>query len=242
MAPEAPNRLSELPELRGRTGVFAGRRQAGDVLAGMLADCPVGGAIVLAIPAGGVPVGAAIARRLGLPLDVAVVSKITPRWNSEVGYGAVAFDGTVRLNESLLPQLGLTERQIREDVATTSQKVRRRVAALRGQRAMPDLTRRTTILVDDGLASGFTMQTAVEAVRKAGAQRIVIAVPTAHGQAVEPLLAAADAIYCANVRGGWSFAVADAYRRWRDVDEAEAAEILAQFAAGRPDAPPQSPP
>lgn len=82
------------------------------------------------------------------------------------------------------------------------------------------------VLVDDGLASGFTMKTAVKAVRRQGAARVVIAVPTAHADSVGRVLPHVDQLYCANLRSGWSFAVADAYKDWYDVSEAEAAQVL----------------
>ena len=226
----AHRRLHDRPELRDRTGVFAGRAEAGSTLARMLEAYRNSDAIVMAIPAGGVPVGAVIARELDLGLDVAVVSKITPSWNSEVGYGAVAFDGTVRLNEELLAGFGLSRREIEQGIAATNRKVQQRVRLFRGDRPLPDVTNRTTILVDDGLASGFTMQVAAEALRNGGASKILVAVPTAHGQAIRRLTDHVEAIYCANVRGGWSFAVADAYRQWSDVGEDDAAGILKAFA------------
>jgi predicted phosphoribosyltransferase len=185
---------------------------------------------VLAIPAGGVPVAAAVASSLALPLDIAVVSKITLPWNTEVGYGAVAFDGTVRLNQELVRRAELGEEEIRRGVEETGAKVRRRIAELRGAEEAPDLSGRSAVVVDDGLASGFTMLTAVEALRKTGPSRIVVAVPTGSLHSVEDLAARADALYCANVRGGWSFAVADAYQSWYDVPESEVRELLVRAA------------
>jgi predicted phosphoribosyltransferase len=220
--------LHEHPGLRDLVRVFRDRTHAGEVVAGMLGELRGSDTTVLAIPAGGVPVGAAIASALALPLDVAVVSKITLPWNTEVGYGAVAFDGTVRLNEELVRGVGLAEEEIRRGVEATMAKVQRRVAALRGAEGAPDLSGRSALVVDDGLASGFTMRTAVEALRKAGASRIVVAVPTGSRRIAEELAARVDALYCANVRAGFGFAVADAYRHWCDVDESEAREILAR--------------
>lgn len=101
---------------------------------------------------------------------------------------------------------------------------------LRGGKPLPDLAGRTVILVDDGLASGFTLLTAVEALRKAGAGEIILAVPTAHAESAVRLARKVEAIYCPNVRGGWQFAVAEAYVRWTDVSEDEAAGILAASA------------
>ncbi|MFW5920364.1 MAG: phosphoribosyltransferase [Polyangiales bacterium] len=212
--------------LRGRPHVFRDREHAGAIMAELLSDLSGTDTVVLAIPAGGAPVAARIARALRLPLDVAVVSKVTLPWNSEAGYGAVAFDGTARLNDQLLSRLDLSADQIEHGVAKTRRKVEQRVERLRGGRPPLALADKTVVLVDDGLASGFTMRVAVEAVRSAGARRVVVAAPTGHERAVQGLSEMADEVRCANVRGGPSFAVADAYERWRDVTVAEAREAL----------------
>ena len=100
--------IFDIPEMRNRTGVFRDREHAGMKLSEMLEDYDDSDAIIFGIPAGGVPVAAPIARNLKIILDVAVVSKITLPWNTEIGYGAVAFDGTLELNEDMISQMGLT--------------------------------------------------------------------------------------------------------------------------------------
>ena len=230
MHAQSAHKIFDLPELRDRVRVFRDRDHAGKVLAGMLQSHQQEGDIVLGIPAGGVPVGAVVAAQLDLPFDVAVVSKITLPWNTEAGYGAVAFDGTVRLNDQMLSYSKLTKDEVQKGIEKTSSKVARRVKRLRKDQPFPDLSRRPVILVDDGLASGFTMRVAVEALRKTGADHIVVAVPTGHLGTVERIAGEVDTLYCPNVRGGWRFAVADAYERWSDVDEAEVIRILAGFA------------
>lgn len=222
----ALHRFVEVPELRDRIGVFRDRTHAGEVLAGMLAEVLSPSSLVLAIPAGGVPVGVEVARRLGLEFELAVVSKILIPGTTEAGYGAVAFDGTVRLNEPLVAALGLTEASVEEGIAATRERVARRVQHLRHGRPFPDLRNVAVVLVDDGLASGFTMRVAVEALRAGGAGEVVVAVPTGHLDAVRRLSPLVETLCCANVRGGRSFAVADAYRSWRDVSEAEVQRIL----------------
>jgi len=224
--------VHERYDLHNAVRVFTDRREAGQVLADMLAGRLPADALVLAVPAGGVPVAAAMAERLHLALDVAVVSKMTPPGNTEVGYGAVAWDGSLLLNEPLVEQMGLRRADVQAGVAATRQKVQRRVELLRGGRPMPALTDRTVILVDDGLASGFTMRVAVRAVHNAGAAGAIVAVPTAHSRAVRSLPGDVDELYCANVREGLSFAVADAYRQWRDVSEEEAAALLGKAGGG----------
>jgi predicted phosphoribosyltransferase len=219
--------IHDLHDLRGREQVFRDREHAGEVLARLLPLLRGTDAGLLAVPAGGVPVAAALARELGLPLDVAVVSKITLPWNTEVGYGAVAFDGSVCLNRALIEQVGLSGADVQAGIEATRAKVKRRVSALRGVAGPPTVATGVNLLVDDGLASGFTMRAAVQALRRAGAARIAIAVPTASRRAAEALAGEVDDVYCANLRAGASFAVADAYLRWYDVAEEEAAALLA---------------
>ncbi len=234
MADPGSRSLLEAKELRDRTGVFRDRAHAGEVLADLLAEYRASEALVLAIPAGGVPVAARMAEVLGLELDVAVVSKITLPWNTEVGCGAVAFDGTVRLNESLVRAFRLSEDDVQEGIAHTRAKVARRVREFRGNRPVPTVKGREAFLVDDGLASGFTMEVAVGALRAAGAVFLGVAVPTGHRNAVERLAPLVTRLICANIRSGRSFAVADAYRTWKDVPEEEVKALLERFASPGP--------
>jgi predicted phosphoribosyltransferase len=227
-----PANVLELSELRNRVAVFRDREHAGEVLAALLAGEVPRDGLVLAIPAGGVPVAAVLARRLGLPLDLAVVSKITLPWNTEAGYGAVAFDGTTRLNDDMVRHLGLAQDVVQAGLCRTREKVERRVRRLRAGRDPLDLAERTVVLVDDGLASGFTLRVAAAAVRSAGAERRLVAVPTGHAASVRSIAPELDRLYCANLRGGLRFAVADAYERWCDVSEQEVEGILARHHAG----------
>ncbi len=141
----------------------------------------------------------------------------------------MAFDGTVRINEPLVQHLRLSREQVEQGISKTREKVSRRLALLRGSRPLPDLSARLVIVVDDGLASGYTLSVGVEALKKTGAGKIIVAVPTGHLDAVERLSAEVESICCANVRGGWGFAVADAYRRWTDVSEEDLTEMVTEL-------------
>lgn len=228
--PDHP-KIFDLPKLRNRLRVFHDRASAGKVLADMLEEFRDSNVMVMGIPAGGMAVAVEIARELHLPLDIAVVSKITLPWNTEAGYGAVAFDGTVILNEELLSRLNLSDQEIQTGIKNTEQKVSRRVALFRGDRPSPDF-KRPVILVDDGLASGFTLRVAIKALRRNGTTNLILAVPTAHSESVQAILEEVDAIYCPNLRSGLSFAVADAYERWSDLGEQEVIRILQEFESG----------
>ena len=205
----------------------------------MLANYRGSNALVLAIPAGGVPVATVVARELMLPLDVSVGSKITLPWNTEAGFGAVAFDGSVRLNQILINKFSLGEEDIREGIDRTRHKVMKRVRRFRGNRPSSISALTPTIMVDDGLASGFTMLAAIEALRKAGALQIVVAVPTDQIDAIRRIASEVHALHCANVRERRQFGVADAYLSWSDVEEDTALRFLRRGGIGCRHPPPE---
>ena len=220
--------------LRDRVEVFVDRAGAGRELARLVRESGEAPATILAIPAGGVPVAVAMASELGWPLDVAVVSKIVRPWTTEAGFGAVAFDGHVLLNDALVRHCELSEQQVATGIQNTRFKVARRHRRLHGPETL-ELSGTSVVLVDDGLASGFTMLAAIAACRRAGARRLLLALPTGHTQAVERVASQVDLVICANIRGGSRFAVADAYERWGDVPEAQAELALERHRATHPD-------
>ncbi len=218
--------LIEDPELHGKTGVFSSRTEAGRMLGARLRDLVEPSGIVLAIPAGGVPVACAVASETRLPLDVLLTRKIPIPGNKEAGFGAIGPDGDVLLHERILEDLKLTAKEINTQVDETRRVLKQRKKLFRRTRPEPDLGNRQVILVDDGLATGYTMLAAVEYVRLKEAAQVVVAAPTASQRTVHFLLPKVDILVCLNVRGGPVFAVADAYEEWFDLDEAEAARML----------------
>ncbi|MEM4699645.1 MAG: phosphoribosyltransferase family protein [Candidatus Nezhaarchaeales archaeon] len=226
--------LIEDPSLRGRVWVFRDRRDAGARLAERLRGLVGPGALVLAIPAGGVPVAAEVAERLGLELDLAVVRKALYPWTTEAGFGAVAWDGRVLINREAVEAAGLREEVVRAKLEEAARSVERRLARLREGRGRLELSGREVVLIDDGLATGYTMLAAVEAARAAGAARLVVAVPTASTSAVDLILPRVDLLVALNVRGGPLYAVADAYVEWRDLSDEEVLEVLRGRLKGGP--------
>jgi putative phosphoribosyl transferase len=189
-------------------------------------------AVVYGIPSGGIPVAATIATELQLPLRVAVVSKILLPWNTEVGCGAVSFRGTVKWNEPFLHSMGLSKERLQKQVEEATAKVNRRTTAFGGAPTLSPQEERGTevvVLVDDGLASGWTMTLAVEEFRKMGAKHIVIVVPTGSYDVVLRMAKVADYVFCANIRRGPSFAVAAAYENWYDEEEEQVIELVRSF-------------
>ena len=219
-------KLIEDPRLRNRTFVFNDRDHAGTLLASMLSEFAGKDVVIFAIPAGGVPVAAVLSKRLRVPFDVFVVRKIHIPWNREAGFGAISWDGTVLFNEPLLPHLGLTQKEIDRCIAEENEEIVKRVRLFRGKKPLPDIAGKTAIVVDDGIASGFTMLVALVSLRKRKSKELIVAVPTASMDALHRIRIEADRIVCLNIREGRTFAVADAYKQWYDLDNDDVVAIL----------------
>ncbi len=139
------------------------------------------------------------------------------------------------LHPLLLQQVaryGLSSAQVGQSTQNAIDKVSRRVEQFRGGRPFPELAGRIVIIVDDGLAAGSTMRVAISALHRLAVEQVIVAVPTGHDQSVHLIAGLATKVYCANIRSGLSFAVADAYQRWRDIEEQEVMEILARYGPG----------
>jgi putative phosphoribosyl transferase len=222
-------KLHEQKKLRNEVFVFKDRFEAGKILAEMLEPNYKGSsdALVLAIPAGGIPVGMKISQELQVPFELVIVRKIQIPGNTEAGFGAMTVDGSVFFNEELLSYLNLNPAQIETQKKIVEQDLAEREKLFRGSRAFPDLRGKTAILADDGLASGYTMMASIHMARNKGARKIVVAVPTAPLRSIKRIESLADEIFCANVRETSYFAVADAYENWHDLTRSEVLELLA---------------
>lgn len=152
--------------------------------------------IVLALPRGGVPVGYEVARSLNVALDVFVVRKLGIPWHEELAMGALASGGVRLLNDDIIEAAGIQPVEINEVTRREQAELERRELQYRGDRKFPDLTGKTVILVDDGLATGSTMRVAVTALRKEGPTRIVVAVPVAAIETCAAFRDVADEIVC----------------------------------------------
>jgi putative phosphoribosyl transferase len=224
----SPGNIVDDPALRSKSRLFKDRCEAGKLLADMIEKRLRKDSMLLAIPSGGVPVGYCLSQQLKIPLDVIVVRKVPIPDNPEAGFGAVAVDGTLVLNQRLVDELGIDQETIDALAAARLKEIRERLEKFRGRREPADLTQKNLILVDDGLASGYTMLVAVRSVRKQCPGSITVAVPTAHHNALRLVSSEADEIYCLNIRYGPFFAVADAYTNWYDLSDMEVKEYLSK--------------
>jgi erythromycin esterase-like protein/predicted phosphoribosyltransferase len=181
-----------------RAALFRDRRDAGKQLAekvGVYANRR--DVVVLALPRGGVPVAHEVARALKAPLDVFVVRKLGVPGYEELAMGAVASGGVRVLNKETIEQLGVAELLINQVTQREQNELARREALYRNGRPFPDVRSKTVILVDDGLATGATMQAAIEALKQQSPKRIVVAVPVAPESTCNDLRKIVDEVVCA---------------------------------------------
>ncbi|HTV18052.1 MAG TPA: phosphoribosyltransferase family protein [Polyangiaceae bacterium] len=175
---------------------FLDRRAAGQLLGRELARYAAEAPIVVALPRGGLPVGFEVATALGAPLDVWVVRKLGAPLHPEFGMGAVAEGGYVHVDPRIPYDLGVSETELAELVAATRREVDDRVRRYRGNQRRPMLRGRTVIVVDDGIATGGTVAAALGAMRRAGATKLVLAVPVAAADSLAWLADRADEVIC----------------------------------------------
>ena len=224
--------LREYTMFRDRVRVFEGRSDAGLLLGEMLAEYRDSGAIVLALPSGGVPVGTEAAKALNATLDLLIVRKIQIPDNPEAGFGAISPDGKPIINEGLLAKLSLSKKAVESQINKAMESVKQRDGLFRKNRPYTSFQSKTVIIVDDGLASGYTMLAAIRFVKRDNPQKVIVAVPTSSARAIDLILAEVNELFCANIRTGYSFAVANAYRNWYDLTEEEVILECKRFQPG----------
>jgi putative phosphoribosyl transferase len=209
--------------------MFADRRAAGRQLAVRLHHLRQDEPLVLALPRGGVPVGFEVAQELDAPLDILLVRKIGVPWQPELALGAVV-DGAepqVLINEGLAIELGVARSYITSETARQLSEIERRRRVYLGDKPPPALIRQTIIIVDDGIATGSTVRAALGAVRKAGAQKIVLAVPVAPEDTIEQLRAEVDDIVCLSAPSPF-IAVGAHYGEFPQLADADVIALLAE--------------
>lgn len=216
--------------------LFRDRRDAGRVLGDLLEQYRGhGDVIVLGLPRGGVPVAYEVARDLGAPLDIFLVRKLGVPGRLELAMGAIASGGVVVINDDVVRGLGLAPEVVEQVTEREGRELLRRERAYRDGRSTVDVGGKTVILVDDGLATGASMRAAIQALRRLGPARVVVAVPAAPRSTCEELRLEVDEVVCATTPSPF-FAVGASYWDFTQTTDQEVRELL-RAAARTPSAP-----
>ncbi|MBI2315162.1 phosphoribosyltransferase [Candidatus Daviesbacteria bacterium] len=205
--------------------MFENRQEAGKELASKLLKYRGENPYILAMPRGGVPVGFEVAEVLHAPLDVIVVRKIGLFSNPEFGIGAIAEGGVRVLDQTTIGVIGIDEEEIEDTIKLEEEELKRRVRIYREGKPPPNLTGKTAILVDDGMATGITARAAIEAVKKLNPKKIVLASPVCALDTVESLKKIVDEVIC--LATPFEFmAVGSWYRDFEQISDEEVVDLL----------------
>ncbi len=206
---------------------YDNRREAGRQLAPAVAALKLNAPLVLALPRGGVPVAAEVARALGAPLDLLLVRKIGARWHPELAVAAVADGEPPQLvcDEVLMAHTGMTREDVEREAAVQLEEIARRRRLYLRDRPRPAVAGREVVVVDDGLATGTTARAGLQALRREHPSRLVLAVPVAPAETVAALRPLVDDLVCLQQPEPFH-AVGLHYRDFHQLDDDEVVDIL----------------
>jgi putative phosphoribosyl transferase len=205
--------------------VFRNRTEAGTALAARLEHLRGDDVVVLGLPRGGVPVAFEIAEALHAPLDVIVVRKVGVPGQPELAMGAIGEDGVRVVNDEIVRLTGTSTADFARVERREREELQRRAVRFRGAAPRVDLTGRTAVLVDDGIATGSTARAACHVARAHGATRVVLAVPVAAPDSVVALSEDADEIVCVE-QPSWLRSVGQWYEDFTQVEDRSVVELL----------------
>lgn len=207
--------------------IFRDRTSAGEQLAAELIKYRSENPIVYGIPNGGIIIGCPISKALGCALEVAAVRKLPIPWDQEAGFGAVTADGSKVLNTRLVLLLDLSDADVAKIAAQVRADIERRSRQFQGNKPAPDIKNKTVIIVDDGIASGYTMLAAIESMKKIGGfSRLVVAVPVASAAALKLIREKVDDVICLKESEERVFTVASSYLYFSELRDTDVIACL----------------
>lgn len=205
--------------------LFADRQEAGERLADKLLHFKGKNPLVLAVPRGGLTVAEPVLEKTGGDLDLIITRKIGAPYQPELAIGAVTGDGFVMLNEDILSRVSADKKYIEKAVAKEVEEIKRRLKAYRGERPAPALDNRIVILIDDGVATGYTLLAALRSLQEKKPGRLVLAVPVGPPDTFKKLQQEVDELVYIEAPANFA-AVGQFYRRFDQVSDAEVSTVL----------------
>ena len=209
--------------------LFEDRVDAGKKLADTLKDYKATDSLIMAIPRGGLIVGAEIARKLKLKIDLIIPRKIGAPFNPEMAVGAVTQDKTIILNNILLDRLGLKEENLKDQITQEVKEIDRRMRLYRKSSHYPEYKQKNIILVDDGIATGYTVFASISSIKKIfKPENIIIAVPVAPKEIIKKLKTMVDVIKCLHIPEDF-YAVGQFYKSFGQTSDQEVINIMEEI-------------
>jgi predicted phosphoribosyltransferase len=205
--------------------MFLDRKDAGEKLTDSLEKFKEEDVIVLAVPRGGLAIAYDTIKRFGLKWDLIIPRKIGAPHNKEFAIGAVSVDGSYFINEDYVEKLGISKDYIEKEVTDQINEIKRRMKEYRGKDTFPEVKDKTVIIIDDGIATGFTILAVIKAVKVQGAKKIVLAIPVGPRETIEEFKEVVDEVICLYIPDEF-YAVGSYYRNFEQVTEEEVSKII----------------
>ncbi|MBZ9623045.1 phosphoribosyltransferase [Clostridium sp. FP2] len=205
--------------------MFLDRMDAGEKLADSLYKFKDEDVIILAVPRGGIAVAYDTIKRYGLKWDLIIPRKIGAPHNKEFAIGAVSVDGSYFLNNDYVKMLGISQDYIEKEVLEQTREIKRRMQEYRGVDTFPEVKGKTVIIIDDGIATGFTILAVIKAVKKQGAKKIILAIPVGPRETIEEFKEHVDEVICLYIPEKF-YAVGSYYENFKQVTDEEVFIIM----------------
>lgn len=208
--------------------MFKNRQDAGEKLAIKLEKFKAENPIILAIPRGGIVTAYETIKKFNFKWDLIIPRKIGAPYNKEIAIGAISVDGTYLLNQEFIDLLNISNEYIEKEVFEQTEEIKRRLVKYKGNESFPDVKNKTVILIDDGIATGFTIKAAIKSIRKHDPKKIVLAVPVAPQNTITELEKIVDEIICLQIPSEFH-AVGIHYKNFEQTTDDEVFNIVHQL-------------
>jgi putative phosphoribosyl transferase len=208
--------------------MFIDRKDAGEKLSKELEKYKAENPIVLAIPRGGIVTAYETIKKFRLQWDLIIPRKIGLPHNKEIAIGAMSLDGTYLLNEKYIDLLNISQEYIKNEIFEQMEEIKRRLIKYKGNENFPNIKNKTVIIIDDGIATGFTIQAAIKSIKKHDAKKIILAVPVAPQDTVSLLKENVDEVICLLIPDEF-YAVGLSYKSFEQTTDEEVFNLISQL-------------
>ena len=208
--------------------MFVDRKDAGEKLSIALAKFKDENPIILAIPRGGIVTAYDTIKNFGFEWDLIIPRKISSPHNKEIAIGAISLDETYLFNEKYIDMLNISQEYIKKEIFEQTEEIKRRLNKYKGNDNFPDVKNKTVIIIDDGIATGFTIQAAIKYIKKHNAKKIILAVPVAPQNTISQLEKIVDEVICLFIPYEF-YAIGSYYKNFEQTTDEEVFNIVREL-------------